>query len=182
MDDSQFPTVFPGFSSVIPGFPRYSVIGDSKNGVFNLRVVNASLEDDAEFQCQVGPSAFHKAIRADARLSVICKSCSNNSGEYGSNLERSPFRSQFVQFIARTVSIPKSRPQDRFMCLVQNKLAQQTVRDGRVVFNSFLPLLAPILSFCENNMFQMRLHSSQCSGRLRCQATTNVAALCMGDY
>ncbi|XP_046676056.1 nephrin isoform X1 [Homalodisca vitripennis] len=60
-----------GFSSVIPGFPRYSVIGDSKNGVFNLRVVNASLEDDAEFQCQVGPSAFHKAIRADARLSVI---------------------------------------------------------------------------------------------------------------
>lgn len=62
-----------GFSAVIPGFPRYSVIGDSKNGVFNLRVVNATLEDDAEFQCQVGPANFHKAIRADARLSVICK-------------------------------------------------------------------------------------------------------------
>lgn len=66
-------TFVTGFSSVIPGFPRYSVIGDSKNGVFNLRVVNASLEDDAEFQCQVGPANFHKAIRADARLSVICE-------------------------------------------------------------------------------------------------------------
>lgn len=64
---------FPGFSSVIPGFPRYSVIGDRRHGVYNLRVSNASLEDDAEYQCQVGPARLHKAIRANARLSVICK-------------------------------------------------------------------------------------------------------------
>ncbi|XP_050302000.1 nephrin isoform X2 [Anthonomus grandis grandis] len=60
-----------GFSSVIPGFPRYSVIGDRRNGVYNLRISNASLEDDAEYQCQVGPSKLNKAIRADARLNVI---------------------------------------------------------------------------------------------------------------
>ncbi|XP_044759594.1 nephrin isoform X1 [Coccinella septempunctata] len=60
-----------GFSSVIPGFPRYSVIGDRRHGVYNLRVSNASLEDDAEYQCQVGPARMHKAIRANARLSVI---------------------------------------------------------------------------------------------------------------
>lgn len=30
-----------------------------------------SLEDDAEFQCQVGPANFNKAIRANARLTVI---------------------------------------------------------------------------------------------------------------
>ncbi|XP_024084429.1 nephrin [Cimex lectularius] len=47
------------------------MIGDSRNGVFNLRVVNASLDDDAEFQCQVGPQGVHKSIRANARLSVI---------------------------------------------------------------------------------------------------------------
>ncbi|RZF33955.1 hypothetical protein LSTR_LSTR010438 [Laodelphax striatellus] len=60
-----------GFNHIIPGYPRYSMTGDSSNGVYNLRVVNASLEDDAEFQCQVGPAKFHKAIRANARLSVI---------------------------------------------------------------------------------------------------------------
>ncbi|KAK7789814.1 hypothetical protein R5R35_001191 [Gryllus longicercus] len=60
-----------GFSSTIPGFPRYSVIGDARSGVYNLRIVNATLDDDAEFQCQVGPARFHKAIRANARLTVI---------------------------------------------------------------------------------------------------------------
>lgn len=64
---------FAGFSSVIPGFPRYSVIGERKNGVYNLRISNASLEDDAEYQCQVGPSKLNKAIRANAKLNVICK-------------------------------------------------------------------------------------------------------------
>ncbi|XP_022909293.1 nephrin isoform X2 [Onthophagus taurus] len=60
-----------GFEAIIPGFPRYSVIGDRRHGVYNLRVSNASLEDDAEYQCQVGPARMHKAIRANARLSVI---------------------------------------------------------------------------------------------------------------
>lgn len=75
----------PGFSAVIPGFPRYSVIGDRRHGVYNLRVSNASLEDDAEYQCQVGPARLHKAIRANARLSVICKYttlCKTCSGEF----------------------------------------------------------------------------------------------------
>ncbi|KAF7269062.1 hypothetical protein GWI33_017873, partial [Rhynchophorus ferrugineus] len=62
-----------GFSSVIPGFPRYSVIGDRRHGVYNLRISNASLEDDAEYQCQVGPAKLNKAIRANARLNVTCK-------------------------------------------------------------------------------------------------------------
>jgi hypothetical protein len=49
------------------------VVGDSRNGVYNLRILNASLDDDAEYQCQVGPARFHKAIRANAQLSVICE-------------------------------------------------------------------------------------------------------------
>jgi hypothetical protein len=62
-----------GFSAVIPGFPRYSVVGDSRTGVYNLKILNASLDDDAEYQCQVGPARFNKAIRANAQLSVICE-------------------------------------------------------------------------------------------------------------
>ncbi|XP_046865422.1 nephrin isoform X1 [Drosophila willistoni] len=60
-----------GFEAVIPGFPRYSVLGDRKQGVYNLRISNASINDDAEYQCQVGPARLQSAIRANAKLTVI---------------------------------------------------------------------------------------------------------------
>ncbi|XP_059224437.1 nephrin isoform X1 [Stomoxys calcitrans] len=60
-----------GFSAVIPGFPRYSVLGDRKQGAYNLRISNASTSDDAEYQCQVGPARLNSAIRANAKLTVI---------------------------------------------------------------------------------------------------------------
>lgn len=62
-----------GFTGVIPGFPRYTILGDRKQGVFNLRISNASIEDNAEYQCQVGPAKLNSAIRANAKLNVICK-------------------------------------------------------------------------------------------------------------
>nr|XP_040233680.2 nephrin isoform X1 [Anopheles coluzzii]XP_049464367.1 nephrin isoform X1 [Anopheles coluzzii]XP_049464368.1 nephrin isoform X1 [Anopheles coluzzii] len=60
-----------GFSHTIPGYPRYSVLADRNLGIYNLRISNASIEDDAEYQCQVGPAKFNSAIRANARLTVI---------------------------------------------------------------------------------------------------------------
>uniref|UniRef100_A0A182FUC5 Ig-like domain-containing protein n=1 Tax=Anopheles albimanus TaxID=7167 RepID=A0A182FUC5_ANOAL len=60
-----------GFSHTIPGYPRYSVLADRNQGIYNLRISNASIEDDAEYQCQVGPAKFNSAIRANARLTVI---------------------------------------------------------------------------------------------------------------
>ncbi|XP_064471878.1 nephrin-like isoform X2 [Ornithodoros turicata] len=60
-----------GFNRSIPGYPRYTMIGDPAQGVHNIRIENATLEDDAEYQCQVGPTSDHKAIRADARLTVL---------------------------------------------------------------------------------------------------------------
>ncbi|CAK1549333.1 unnamed protein product [Leptosia nina] len=60
-----------GFSSVIPGYPRYTMFGDRRHGVYNLRIINVTLEDDAEYQCQVGPAQMHKVIRANASLTVI---------------------------------------------------------------------------------------------------------------
>lgn len=60
-----------GFNRSIPGYPRYTMIGDPAQGVHNLRIDNATLEDDAEYQCQVGPTADHKAIRSDAHVTVL---------------------------------------------------------------------------------------------------------------
>lgn len=62
-----------GYSTVIPGFPRFSVLGDRNHGVYNLKISNVSIDDDAEFQCQVGPAKQHSAIRASAKLTVIGK-------------------------------------------------------------------------------------------------------------
>nr|XP_034837509.1 nephrin [Maniola hyperantus] len=60
-----------GYSSVIPGYPRYTMFGERRHGIYNLRIVNVTLEDDAEYQCQVGPAPKHKVIRANASLTVI---------------------------------------------------------------------------------------------------------------
>lgn len=58
----------------IVGHPRFRLVGDQNAGVYNLRITDASLTDDGEYQCQVGPYLRTvKAIRANAHLSVICE-------------------------------------------------------------------------------------------------------------
>ncbi|KAL7737125.1 hypothetical protein ACLKA6_005337 [Drosophila palustris] len=74
-----------GFSAVIPGYPRYSVLGDRKQGVYNLRISNASTHDDAEYQCQVGPARLNSAIRANAKLTVISPPASIEIKGYSHN-------------------------------------------------------------------------------------------------
>ena len=64
---------FSGYDRSLPGFPRYKVLGSEETGEFSLEVVNATLEDDAIYECQVGPSFNNKPIRASARLNVMCK-------------------------------------------------------------------------------------------------------------
>ncbi|XP_067138324.1 nephrin-like isoform X3 [Centruroides vittatus] len=60
-----------GFDRSIPGYPRYQMIGNPQDGVHNLQIENAQLDDDGEYQCQVGPAANNKAIRADAHVTVL---------------------------------------------------------------------------------------------------------------
>ncbi|KAJ6647174.1 Nephrin [Pseudolycoriella hygida] len=62
--------VLEGFSAVIPGFPRYSVLGDRTQGVYNLKISNASLDDDAEYQCQVGPAKLNSAIPPPSTIEI----------------------------------------------------------------------------------------------------------------
>ncbi|XP_034553954.1 nephrin [Notolabrus celidotus] len=46
----------------LPGFPRYSMIGNPKRGQFHLQIEKAELDDDALFECQAGRSESSLAI------------------------------------------------------------------------------------------------------------------------
>lgn len=57
----------------IVGHPRLRLIGNQNTGFYNLKITDASLTDDGEYQCQVGPYLRIKSIRANAHLIVICE-------------------------------------------------------------------------------------------------------------
>ncbi|KAG8010152.1 Nephrin, partial [Nibea albiflora] len=46
----------------LPGFPRYSMIGNPKRGQYHLQIEKAQLEDDAPYECQAGRSESSRAI------------------------------------------------------------------------------------------------------------------------
>ncbi|XP_062996668.1 nephrin [Elgaria multicarinata webbii] len=46
----------------IPSFPRYNMAGDPNEGKYNLQVTRSRLEDDASYECQVGPSESSDGI------------------------------------------------------------------------------------------------------------------------
>ncbi|XP_054854866.1 nephrin [Eublepharis macularius] len=46
----------------IRGFPRYSMVGEPSKGEYNLQITRSQLEDDALYECQVGPSERSSAI------------------------------------------------------------------------------------------------------------------------
>uniref|UniRef100_A0A8C5DH51 NPHS1 adhesion molecule, nephrin n=1 Tax=Gouania willdenowi TaxID=441366 RepID=A0A8C5DH51_GOUWI len=46
----------------LPGFPRYSMIGNPKRGQYHLQIAKVQLEDDTFYECQAGPSETSGAI------------------------------------------------------------------------------------------------------------------------
>ena len=84
-----------GYDRELPGFDRYSVLGLDSEGTYNLQVTlllllllhllllllllllpqvaNATIGDEAKYECQVGPGRGNPPIRANARLTVTCK-------------------------------------------------------------------------------------------------------------
>uniref|UniRef100_A0A3Q3VIY6 Uncharacterized protein n=1 Tax=Mola mola TaxID=94237 RepID=A0A3Q3VIY6_MOLML len=46
----------------LPGFSRYSMIGNPKRGQYHLQIEKAQLEDDASYECQAGQSESSPAI------------------------------------------------------------------------------------------------------------------------
>ncbi|GFV89420.1 uncharacterized protein TNCV_4152361 [Trichonephila clavipes] len=59
------------FDPSIPGFPRYKLVGNSTLGEYDLKIINATLEDDDDFECQVGPAEGQDAVVAKAHLAVL---------------------------------------------------------------------------------------------------------------
>ena len=55
----------------LPGFPRYSMIGNKEAGEYGLMIRAAQLDDDAEYQCQVSPAGGEPALIGTAQLSVL---------------------------------------------------------------------------------------------------------------
>lgn len=60
-----------GFHRDIPGFPRYRMGGSEVLGEYHLIIEGVRLEDDAEYQCQIGPSTGQPALQGIASLSVM---------------------------------------------------------------------------------------------------------------
>lgn len=55
----------------MPGYPRYRYAGDAAKGEHHLVIKGVTLQDDGEYQCQVGPTANASAIWAAANLTVL---------------------------------------------------------------------------------------------------------------
>ncbi|KAG7242165.1 hypothetical protein INR49_024211 [Caranx melampygus] len=56
----------------LPGFPRYSMIGNPKRGQYHLQIEKVQLEDDATFECQAGQSeSSHAIISSTAWVNVL---------------------------------------------------------------------------------------------------------------
>ncbi|KAI1286001.1 Irregular chiasm C-roughest protein [Halotydeus destructor] len=53
------------------GFPRYAMTGNDEEGDYSLQITNVQLEDDAIFQCQVGPTEGTKGIRSQNAVVTV---------------------------------------------------------------------------------------------------------------
>ena len=63
--------ILTGYDRSIVGFPRYTVIGNKDIGEHNLHISDTTLDDDAEFQCQVTPAGGDPALTGSAYLQVL---------------------------------------------------------------------------------------------------------------
>ncbi|KAK3862955.1 hypothetical protein Pcinc_031219 [Petrolisthes cinctipes] len=60
-----------GFERSVPGYPRYQYAGEGRLGEHHLIIKGITLEDDGEYQCQVGPTDTTLPIWAAANVTVM---------------------------------------------------------------------------------------------------------------
>ncbi|XP_076325298.1 irregular chiasm C-roughest protein-like [Tachypleus tridentatus] len=53
------------------GFPRYTMVGNDEEDDYSLQITNAQLDDDAEFQCQVGAVEGINGIRSTTAVVTV---------------------------------------------------------------------------------------------------------------
>ncbi|KAG7157094.1 Nephrin-like 25 [Homarus americanus] len=59
------------FKRHVPGYPRYRYLGDASKGQHYLIIKGVTLEDDGEYQCQVGPTLTSLPIWTAANVTVM---------------------------------------------------------------------------------------------------------------
>jgi len=59
-----------GFDRRIIGHSRYRIVGSEGLDEFHLEIVNSTLYDEAEYQCQVAPAAGDRHLVGIAYLTV----------------------------------------------------------------------------------------------------------------
>ncbi|KAK4307585.1 hypothetical protein Pmani_020652 [Petrolisthes manimaculis] len=59
-----------GFERDVPGYPRFRYAGDPTLGEHHLVITSATLQEDGEYQCQVGPTDNTPPIWAAANVTV----------------------------------------------------------------------------------------------------------------
>ncbi|XP_068425818.1 LOW QUALITY PROTEIN: nephrin [Clinocottus analis] len=65
-----------GTQRSLPGFPRYSMIGNPKRGQYHLQIEKAQLEDETSYTCQVGQSESSQGIISNtAWVNVLIPPC-----------------------------------------------------------------------------------------------------------
>ena len=58
-----------GTSRELSEYKRYQMVGDESRGEWNLRISNATVSDDAKYQCQVGATETSSPLRS--RYSLV---------------------------------------------------------------------------------------------------------------
>jgi len=64
-----------GYNRSIPGYPRYAMTGDASEGVHNLKITDARIDDEGTYECQVGPGLVRHSlpIKASSKVTVLCE-------------------------------------------------------------------------------------------------------------
>nr|QRF78341.1 Kirrel [Phoronopsis harmeri] len=61
-----------GFAILLANFPRYTMEGDTSAGIYNLKIVNVTIDDDAQFECQLGFADGEQGVSSkQAKLTVL---------------------------------------------------------------------------------------------------------------
>ena len=96
------------------------MLGTDESGVFNLQITNASLADEAVYECQVGPNGTNKPIRASAKLNVLCKPQHVWSNLLTVDIPVPPTKAELVGHKAGSELVVKEEEEVELRCIIHN--------------------------------------------------------------